>query len=188
MNKEDTEAILLNSLEFFFHRHYGRLCLFAKSILNDASKAEDVVQDLFARLCEEENLHLVHTKNFKGYLYTAVRNACISSLRHEKVVETYFQKNRFGELEEPSFVKNIIHSEVMGELHEALNGLPEGCATILKKAALEGMSNQEIADALQISINTVKSQKRRGIALLKERLNPDSHILWMLLLLLWRDF
>ncbi len=188
MKKEIKEFESMYTLEFFFHRHYGRLCLFANSILNDTMQAEDVVQGVFARLCEKEGLFVSETKKFKSYLYMAVRNACLKSLRHEKVVEGYFQKHRFGELEEPTFFKNIIHAEAMGELHEALNGLPEGCGIILRKAVFEGMSNQEIADVLQISIHTVKSQKRRGITLLKERLNPDSKIIWTVLMLLFFDF
>ncbi len=180
-NKTDFDNNL--SLEFFFHRNYGRLCLFAKSFLKDATDAEDVVMDVFVRLCEKNDFSLVQKEQFKNYLFMAVRNSCLKVIRREKVTQRYFQLSPFDEIESSTIIKRIIHAEAMGELYEAIEGLPVGCRNIIKRAVFDGKSNQEIADEFGISIHTVKSQKKRGIDLLKLRLNPETNLLWIVILM-----
>ena len=66
-----------------FRRLYQPLCLYAMHYLSgDADAAEDIVQDCFVKYWESR------PTNARGFLYTAVRNACIDSLRrrHPEVV------------------------------------------------------------------------------------------------------
>ncbi|SFC43857.1 RNA polymerase sigma-70 factor, ECF subfamily [Parapedobacter composti] len=161
------------SAKDLFLLYYGKLCVFAKHLLGDGEQAEDVVQDVFVKLCEQPEMFPDKQVEAKRYLYVAVRNECYKVLRHEKVVSEYHYRNDIKESTEPEIINNIIHAEVMGELNKAIEALPQGCALILKKGIFDGMSNQMIANELNLSINTVKSQKQRAISLLKARLSPD---------------
>jgi RNA polymerase sigma-70 factor (ECF subfamily) len=69
----------------------------------------------------------------------------------------------------------------MGEVHAAIESLPEGCRTVLKMAYFEKLRNEEIAGILDVSVNTVKTQKMRGIKLLRLRLDPLTIALFLLL-------
>ncbi|MNO05198.1 RNA polymerase sigma factor [compost metagenome] len=51
--------------------------------------------------------------------------------------------------------------------------MPASCQQIFTLGYLEGLSNLEITDRLQISINTVKTQKQRGMKMLLEKLHPE---------------
>lgn len=188
LNQVSYKSEQLPDLEFCFHRYYGRLCILAKRILTNQDQAEDVVQEVFARLCEKGDVLPFEKEDAQAYLYVTVRNQCLKLLRREKVVDNYFQKNSFDFYEEPTVISDLIHAEAMGELYEAINGLPVGCAEILKKSIFEGLSNQEIADSLELSINTVKSQKRRAISLLRERMGPEMNTTLSLLLIFLIDF
>lgn len=173
--------------EELFNQYYVRLCVFAKGLLHNGELAEDVVQEIFARLCEQPWTIPLEIEEAKRYLFVAVRNECYKALRHEKVVNRYQQFNGAEASTEPEIINNIIHAEVMGELNKAIEALPRGCALILKKGVFDGMSNQMIANELNLSINTVKSQKQRAISLLKARLSPDMQPLLIVFLIYMID-
>lgn len=77
---------------------------------------------------------------------------------------------------------NIIRSEVLEIVYKAIESLPDSCQLIFKKTYLEGFSNMDVAEELNISINTVKTQKQRGMKALKAKLNPDIIALFLLLI------
>lgn len=169
-------------IESLFQRYYRQLCLFANNILHDEALAEDIVQSFFAGLCEGRNSLPEDEGARKGYLFIAVRNSCLKHIRSEKVKSKYFDQLDKDMIEEQTIVDAMIQAEVISQLMEAIAQLPGGCRQILHMAIFEKLSNDEIANNLTISINTVKSQKKRAIQLLRTRL--DARILTLLLFLL----
>lgn len=75
------------------------------------------------------------------------------------------------------FDEKILEEEVYAILIEQLNQLPEGCKEIFELSAIEGLKYKEIASNLNISVNTVKSQRARAIKLLKEKLKNHPFLL-----------
>ncbi|MDD2242788.1 MAG: sigma-70 family RNA polymerase sigma factor, partial [Bacteroidales bacterium] len=75
-----------------------------------------------------------------------------------------------SENDDSGYLTNRIESEVLWEVFSKVEQLPAECKKVFKLSYLENMSNQEIADMLSISVNTVKSQKSRAKQLLKESL------------------
>src|SRR5690606_17044465 len=80
---------------------------------------------------------------------------------------------------EESPLHRIIHAEVMGELYDAINKLPDQAKKVIILSYLEDKSNQEIANALQINLQTVKNYKLRAIKHLQTSFNPESLIIFM---------
>ncbi|RXG22300.1 RNA polymerase sigma factor (sigma-70 family) [Leeuwenhoekiella polynyae] len=80
------------------------------------------------------------------------------------------------------FDDKILEEEVYAILIEQLNQLPEGCKEIFELSVIEGLKYKEIASRLNISVNTVKSQRTRAIKLLKEKLKNHPFILFLLLI------
>ncbi|WP_341836729.1 RNA polymerase sigma-70 factor [Chitinophaga pollutisoli] len=161
------------AIEPLFHQYYPRLCEFAFRYLNDEALAEDVVQDVFVLLCERSGLLPESDTARKNYLYAVVRNACFNRLRHLKVVHRHQDEQLREQPFSPAEVlETIISTEMLSAMHAAVASLPEGCAAVLRKSYVEGLSNTEIAESLKISIHTVKSQKQRALSLLRERLGP----------------
>jgi len=179
---ENLQTSLPYDIESLFQRYYRQLCLFANNILHDEALAEDIVQSFFAGLCEGRNSLPEDEGARKGYLFIAVRNSCLKHIRSEKVKSKYFDQLDKDMIEEQTIVDAMIQAEVISQLMEAIAQLPGGCRQILHMAIFEKLSNDEIANNLTISINTVKSQKKRAIQLLRTRL--DARILTLLLFLL----
>lgn len=169
--------------EQVFKKYYLRLCDFAAYILKDQDAAEDIVQDAFIVFLEQQSNISGHPDAIRSFLYTTVKHACLNKIRHLKVVENYTKKFPQDVLDDPQILNGIIHAEIMNEIHNAIKTLPEGCASILKYGYLEGLQNKEIAKMLNISLNTVKSQKQRALQLLKLRLSDTALSTLMILLL-----
>lgn len=163
-------------MEAVFRRYYPRLCYYAFKIIANKASAEDVVQDVFLRF--QDRLPQFNSETALGsFLYLSVKNACLNILRHRAVEAKYEASASFSSEDEASFLENLIRAEVYGEIHQALQSLPEGCRTVINLAYFDGLKNEEIANRLQVSVNTVKTQKQRGLQLLRLRLAPDAFVL-----------
>lgn len=157
-------------LKSLFDLLYLRLCRFADQIISDSATAEDIVQEAFIKFWQR-NAEIKDLPAIKTFLYVMVRNACLNHLKHQKVVQKFAQTQT-----EVAEEAAVLKAEVWGEVHRAIASLPEGCRNVFKLSYLEGLKNQEIADELKISINTVKTQKARALELLKLRLKPETFL------------
>ncbi len=166
----------------FFKGFYPRLVYFAFQILADKSKAEDIVQEAFIKFWDYKEEITMNPIAIKNFLYSTVKNSSLNIVRHEKVAEKYKINFAPAEAEETTIINHIIQSEVLAEIHQAIQTLPESCQRISRMGYLEGMKNQEIAAALSISVNTVKTQKQRAMQLLRLHLKPESFVLLIVLL------
>jgi RNA polymerase sigma-70 factor (family 1) len=167
-------------LECLFKEFYDRLVYFSLQIVKDQDQAQDIVQDAFIKYWQERESVLLNRIAIKNYLYSTVRNASLNILRHGKVVDDYIQLQGASEPEELSIIDAIISSEVIAEIHIAIATLPENYRQISVMSYLEGKKNQEIADELGMSINTVKKQKHRALELLRLRLSPELFSLFVI--------
>jgi RNA polymerase sigma-70 factor (family 1) len=167
-------------IETLFRTYYARLCYFATRMTGDASLAEDLVQEACLN-CWKARMTFTNEQVAKSYLYTSVRNACLNHERHLKVVKKHEDSALQPAAAAEGIIEDIVRAEVMGEVHAAIEGLPEGCRTVLKLAFFNNLKNDEIAEQLGISVNTVKTQKARALQLLRFRLDPLNLSLFLLL-------
>lgn len=146
---------------------YGKsLYFYCNSILKDDVFAEDVVQESFVSLWERRKDFMVLLP-IRVFLYQTAKNKCLDLLKHQQVVHKH-ESDVIRELSDDSLDEKMIEEELLGQLYRAVEELPTECARVFK-LGLEGMSNQEIADTLGISIHTVKTQKQRAMSTLKSR-------------------
>ncbi|WP_298741453.1 RNA polymerase sigma-70 factor [uncultured Chitinophaga sp.] len=154
------------ALRQLFEQLYPRLCYFARGILQHDMEAEDVVQEAFMKLWR----HRQQFNSFaavRSFLYISARHACLNILKHQRVVHRHGAGLQAEAADELTVAHRLIEAEVAGQLREALNKLPPGCRQVVELGYLEGMRNHEIASQLRVSVNTIKTQKARGLYLLK---------------------
>lgn len=157
----------LQSFDGIFRRYYQVLSYFAQSLLSDRALSEDIVQSVFVSVLHgsvtfENDLHA------KQYLYKAVRNACVNELKSlntkadilERFHSDLKEDDDFGL--EPDLLRTVVKAEVYREILDAVESLPTECGKVFRLAYLENLNNQEIADLLNLSINTVKVQKNNA--------------------------
>ena len=140
-----------------FDKYCISLCMFANQYVENDALAADIVQECFVKLWQlRDNFMYVH--QIKSFLYTSVRNKSLNELEHTKVMNEYAQKVQ--EMSKDSFFQDkVIAEESYRILVDAIEKLPPQMKSIMQ-LALEGKSNPEIAETLNISGETVHSQKK----------------------------
>lgn len=154
-----------------FRKFYPALCFFAGRYLTVKGLAEEVVQDAMLKLWQRR-ADFDTFNALKAFLYISIKNACLDGIASEKRKinrdsNWYLQQEHF----EHDIQEQIIQSEVLTEISQAIAMLPEQCRNIMKMSYQQGMSGKQIAEALQITVSTVNNQKARGILLLRKNLS-----------------
>ena len=155
-----------------FNKYYLPLYQFAGRFVNDAQKAEDIVQEVFVRLwTNRKDLRI--TSSLKSYLYVSVKNNAINCLRREKRLQFTedFAVSHIHFLTTPE--EQVIEDELVTAVQKAIARLPRRCRLVYLMKRYDGLNYQEIADILNISVNTVKTQMKRA---LKNLLNHLSYL------------
>jgi len=158
------------TVEGLFKTYFLRLKSFAINWVKTEELAKDIVQDAFLVLVEQEGILLKPELVVKSFLYSTVKNLCLNHIRRDQTRNRINAQLPREEIDDVDLMDNLIRSEVMGELYAEIKQLPEGCQHICKLIYFEGKKYEEVAVELNISINTVKTQRQRALRLLKNRL------------------
>lgn len=155
---------LYQDFQDIFHLWYDPLCNFAYSFLKDDSASEDIVQEVFLRVWQDRP-DIIATDGVRYYLFTAVRNNCISKLRKEG-------KGLLKALEDEDavdFIKDDDREETdyMSLVAIAIENLPPACKRVFLLSKIANMSYKDIAGVLGISIRTVENQVGKALRLIR---------------------
>ena len=148
--------------EVQFRRLYLPLGMYALRIVGNADDAEDVVEEAFIKTWQKTDKGM-EVDNFHSFIYAAVRNECISFLRNKKDM---------ADIDEVPEIDDWVvdTSERDARIWKAIDALPEKCREIFLMSKRDGLSNEEIAVELGISIKTVKNQMTKAFSRLREDL------------------
>lgn len=172
------EACSEADVKSLFDEYYNRLVYFSYQITNNRPQAEDIAQDAFVNFWDNSHHVSNNPVAIKNFLYSAVKNASLNVIRHNKVAEQHINSQSGSPVEEAVF-NSIIRAEVLAEIHKAISLLPDSCQQIFRLSYLDEMKNNQIADMLGISVNTVKTQKQRALKVIRGNLSPELFVLFM---------
>lgn len=146
-----------------FRRLYLPLGMYAMRITGDADVAEDLVQDAFERAW----LYIGRggrIDSLTAFMYRSVRNVCMSHLRDRR--ETV----DIDALPDEVTPEEIDTSVRDARIWRAIDALPRRCREVFLMSKRDGLTNQEIADELGISLKTVKNQLTKAFSRLRDAL------------------
>lgn len=162
-----------------FDTYSDKLYRLAIGLLQVENDAEDVVQESFLRLLE--NLEKFEGRSrLNTWLYRVTYNRCIDLLRQRHPESRFVDDYEIDEnIPSPTILidwKNRPEICVMsGEIETLLNAtiadLPEKLRAIFILRELEGLSTQETANILEISVSAAKVRLHRARLLLREKLS-----------------
>ena len=162
INTKQTEAF-----RELFSEFYNSLVLFAMGFVEQQDVAEDIVQEVFIAVWERDARYPTYNA-FRSFLYNSVKNASLNHLKHKNVEETYLASLNL-ENEGDDIDLKMMEEELYRLLFKTIDELPDKCRNIFL-LHLEGKGNEEIALLLNLSILTVKTQKKRAMSYIRERL------------------
>lgn len=169
-----TEEAHLQFFKCFYEANISPLILFARRFVSPVI-AEDIVHDVFLEIYE--NRESFEEMPVRSYLFMAVRNRCLNTLKREEVKENYIHTTQLdnqllGLDYYDSFENLLIEKDSLHELYTQIDRLPDKCQQIFKLAYFEEKKNAEIAELLNISIRTVEHQLYLGLKTLRNKMVP----------------
>lgn len=156
------ENDLIKRFEGIFIAHYPAVKGFIAALLKSEAYAEDLAQDIFARLWTRHDIWAERDGGHSGYIYAMARNAALDFIRKRRKTSPHggdFRPEALDGLFSESTPLDPLYAEEIQLLMElAIERLPKRRKRIFRMSRLDGMSNKEIAEALGLSTRTVEHQ------------------------------
>ncbi|RMG59132.1 MAG: sigma-70 family RNA polymerase sigma factor [Deltaproteobacteria bacterium] len=169
------------AVEALVDKYYGRIYNLAMSILRNESDAEEITQDVFMTVYEKIG-------SFKGdsalysWMYRICVNACLMRLRSrkrtdavsiEEFMPVFTEEGKHASQVQdwsPEVERRVLNKELGEVLRKFIGELPDKYRVVLVLSDVEGLSNEETAHILGLSIPAVKSRLHRARLYLRGRL------------------
>lgn len=163
----------------------AQLFLNLLALVKDEHVAEEIVQDIFARIWQKRATLQIE-QQFSAYVYRAAKNALIDfyrKLQRDKALYSKFASlasDQFSHIEE-----SLQQKENAGLLQKALDMLPAQQRRVFQLCKLNGLTAKEAATELGISPYTVNEYLAKAKLTLRNFL-ADNHLdLSVALIILW---
>lgn len=166
------------NIEFLFQKHYQEFCFFSYSYVGCMEEAEDLVQDVFVNI-------LIKNPGFKApdlkkYIAKAIKNESLKRITRAKrrfvLDESITETN-------PSQEQHIIDVESRLKIKMAIESLPDQCKKVFELCVFDGLKYDMAAEALGLSVNTVKSHMKEAYKKLRFTLR-DTYFLILIFVIL----
>lgn len=175
-----------NAFRTMFDEYYSLLCAIAYHYVRDTSVSQILAEDALLSIWDRHE-DITFITSLKAYLMRTVRNKSIDYLRSSKIEETFINIEEVGNhcfIPDEELFEKYVLAELEEKIEEAINTLPDECKNVFIMSRYDDKSYQEIADYLNISINTVKYHMKHALSLLREELK-DYLVLMIIFHNLW---
>ena len=179
MNRIETQM----DFNQLFRQYYPILCRVAHGYVRDQMVVEEIVSDVFVKFWNNRSQIAIHS-SLKDYLFKATQNSCIDYLRanRKRLQQTsYIDEQEIVCATLVDLGENpldyIINDETEQRIKQAIEELPERYRLTFKLSRIDELSYDDIAETMSISKNTVKSNLRDAIAILREKLKDIKFLL-----------
>ncbi|MEG2855687.1 RNA polymerase sigma-70 factor [Bacteroides sp.] len=153
-----------------FAQYHRLLYALAYRYLKSQEEAEDAVQYTFMRIWERRET-LVWSESIRSLLFTVIKNYVLNELKHRQIVcQKYQEIAGYEENMAECFTIGLEHQDLKRELHEAIARLPLQKREVFRLKIDRGLSNQQIAEKMNLSVSTVKSHYTQAIKMLRKTL------------------
>lgn len=160
--------------------HAGKIYRLALRLMGNEADAEDVLQETFLSAFKSIDRFEARS-SLSTWLYRIASNAALMRLRRKEPeqvsVDEPFERDD-GELVPRQLFdfcclpeEDLLRDEARAELNHAIEELPPSLRSVFVLRDIEGLSTEETAEALDLSVSAVKSRLMRARLKLRERLS-----------------
>lgn len=159
-----------DSFNELFKLYGPRIYRFGLAYLKNKSDAEELMQDVFMRIWEKRK-NIDVSRNFKSYIYKIAVNSIYDLIRKKNIEKAFldFTRENFQPGVETLW-HEVIWNDMLSRLNSLMDKLPKQRKTVFMMSREDGLSNQQIADKLNLSKRTVENQIFRAINYLKKHM------------------
>lgn len=175
--KKDLDSKLYNEyfegkkeiFDLLYSKYKSKIEYFVFNIVKDYQKAEDITQEVFIYVFQNQSKE---NYSFKNYLYFVAKSRAISYIetkkRREEITEKYLKNE--DEIIESDIAEFITSEETKKELIEAINELEDKYKNAIYLTQIEELSYKETSEILEESIQNTKNLVHRGKKELRKKL------------------
>ncbi|WP_346883108.1 sigma-70 family RNA polymerase sigma factor [uncultured Algibacter sp.] len=169
---EKTISVCDNKIyEQLYREHAEKICYYLYYKYGDMDKAQDIVQDSFAKLWV--NCSKILFVAVKSFLYKTANNASINAIVHQKTVLKYKDsKQKTYTNESPEF--KMEEKEFLHRLNMAISGLKDGQREVFLLNRIEKKTYKEIAEMLEISVKAVEKRMHLALVILRKTIKTSN--------------
>ena len=139
-------------------------------------QAEDIASDIFASVWENRK-KLEIRLTFKAYLFQAAKNRCLNAIRDRKATISLDDING-QDTPQVSITDSLETEELNNLIQEAILSLPEKCREVFLQSRTKNLTNQEIAESMDISVKTVEAQITKALKQIRKFLGTQYQYLF----------
>lgn len=181
-NDEELAGLLrrgdAGALEEIYKRYQGILLSHACRRLSNQEEATDLVQDLFMSLWTNR-AQLQIKSTLAAYLYRAVRNRILNAYRHQKLKDTHLKSLQLYLDSHPRIPEEQMRQkELICVVEQEIAALPPKMKLIFEMSRKLDMSHRQIAEELDISQHTVRTQVKSALRVLRAKLGENIFFLF----------
>lgn len=159
----------VKAFEQIFRYYWKDLYRIAKGKLQSHEEAEEVIQSIFSALWEKRKTLLID--NLSYYLRTCVRNRILNIIRANIMKEKYWSYYRsFFPMETHATAESVAYDDLDEAIQEAVSMLPEKSRKVFMLSRMEGKTNAEIANILELSEKAIEYHLTKSVRTLKVHL------------------
>ena len=164
------------AFKYVFDTYFTALCRFMYLYLGDTQEAEDIASDIFASVWENRK-KLEIRLTFKAYLFQAAKNRCLNVIRDRKATVSLDDING-QDTPQVSITDSLETEELNNLIQEAILSLPEKCREVFLQSRTKNLTNQEIAESMDISVKTVEAQITKELKQIRKFLGTQYQYLF----------
>jgi RNA polymerase sigma-70 factor (ECF subfamily) len=161
---------LYRQFQVVFNACYNSLCNYAFTFVKDKDTSEDIVQDIFMKIWAGRR-DLIMEDSVRYYLFTAVRNNCITHLRQQKNTGT--REWNEEEIRDQPAPEQEDGKDYRLLLQKGIDHLPPKCREVFLLSRFSNMTYKQIAASLNISVKTVENQLGKALKSLRVFLKEE---------------
>ncbi len=151
-------------IKSLFDLYYSPLVVYAEQFLKDRSQSEDLVQEFFVKLWNQDYLETAEVSNLRSYLYRSIRNSALNFLKKNDLLKDTLD---LLHVQMPEHFPTSNDDNKIELLLKEVDKLPDRTKLAIELVMIERKKYQEAADEMSISINTVKHLLKEGIKKLR---------------------
>jgi RNA polymerase sigma-70 factor (ECF subfamily) len=172
----EIKADNLFAFDVLYRKYSKRLNKFGYSILKSKEETENLIQDVYLNLWENR-YHVEKASSVKSYLFTIAYNSAITLIR-KKARESKFIEyvKTLQETSNDSVSMEVEYNELTNKLDKIIEDLPRRQKEIYKLHRVKGLKYNEIAQNLNVSVNTIECQMSRALKTIRAKLGNYSMI------------
>ncbi|MBS1781019.1 MAG: RNA polymerase sigma-70 factor [Bacteroidetes bacterium] len=166
----------------FYYRYYDLMCRKAYRRIPEEAIVEEIVQDVFLTFWNKAAT-LDAGGNISAWLYATLRNKVLHHLRTEQTRQVYIRK--LEQLQKDVSIDaqdKLALKQTEEEIHTIIQALPAQCREAFVLSRYENLSYREIAERMDISVNTVEKHIGKALTILRKGLRDHPVELWLLFL------